>query len=107
MPFTPPDDPIYSARCEALNKATGDKWAWFNRLALPEAMIALKQGFGRLIRTKTDRGVVAILDGRVVLKSYGTRVVRSLPPATQVRSVAEVETFFKTGEVPWRQETLL
>jgi len=94
LPFTPPDDPIWAARCDAVNRAANDRWAWFNQLAIPVATIALKQGFGRLIRTKTDRGVVAILDGRLTTKPYGRRIVRSLPPATVTRSLDAVRAFF-------------
>ncbi len=107
LPFNPPDDPVYAARCEALNTQYRDKWAWFSRLALPMATIAIKQGFGRLIRTKSDIGVVALLDGRLSTKGYGTGILRALPPATPVRSIAEVETFFKTREVPYRQDVMM
>lgn len=96
LPFTPPDDPIWQARCARITKLTGDQWAWFNRMAVPNTIIALKQGFGRLIRTKDDRGVVAILDGRLTTKPYGTRVVRALPPATQTRRQEAVAAFFRS-----------
>lgn len=94
LPFTPPDDPVWKARCDALTRKTGDRMAWFNALALPNTIIALKQGFGRLIRTKDDRGVVAILDGRLSTKPYGTRVIRALPPATPTHSQDAVRAFF-------------
>lgn len=97
MPFGMPDDPIYQARCDAIKRETGDQWAWFNKLALPTAIITLKQGFGRLIRTKTDTGVVALLDERLVTKRYGTTVIRSLPPATTTRSLDAVRMFFEAA----------
>src|SRR5439155_22125346 len=56
LPFPPPDDPVWAARCEAVNRARGSQWAWFTELALLYASLQLKQGFGRLIRTHTDRG---------------------------------------------------
>jgi ATP-dependent DNA helicase DinG len=67
LPFPSPDEPVYAARCEALNREKDDKWAWFHGLAIPLATMTLKQGVGRLIRTKTDRGVIALLDGRLTL----------------------------------------
>ncbi len=97
IPFGQPDDPVYDARCQEIVKRTGDKWAWFSKLALPNAIISYKQGFGRLIRTKQDRGVVALLDGRLTVKNYGTTVIRSLPPATTTRSLEAVETFFASA----------
>lgn len=78
LPFAPPDDPINQARIERL-KAEGEDW--FTGYVLPRAIISLKQGFGRLIRTRTDRGVVAILDPRLRTKEYGEVIVKSLPPA--------------------------
>lgn len=99
MPFAPPGDPVWDGQCEAITRATGDKWAWFNRLALPTAAIALKQGFGRLIRTTTDTGVVAILDSRLRTKAYGKRVIAALPPARQCDEFACVEAFFAGQEV--------
>lgn len=99
LPFPTPDEPVYQARCDKLNRDSGDRWAWFRRLALPLCAIQFKQGFGRLIRTKSDRGVVALLDGRLTTKGYGSGIIRSLPPATQTRSIEAVRTFYATGEV--------
>lgn len=95
LPFVPPSDPVWAARCDLVNKKTGDEWGWFHQLAIPNAIIALKQGFGRLIRTKSDRGVVAILDGRLTTKGYGTRIVRSMPAATVTRSRDAVAAFYR------------
>jgi ATP-dependent DNA helicase DinG len=78
LPFQSPSDPVYEARCAQVN-ATGGRW--FDTLALPHAALRLKQGFGRLIRTSQDRGIVTILDPRMTLKGYGKKLVKSLPPA--------------------------
>lgn len=94
LPFPSPDDPVFKARCEKANAFYDDEWAWFNRLALPACVIQLKQGFGRLIRSQTDRGVVAILDGRLGTKAYGSGIIRSMPPAPQTRSIEDVKRFF-------------
>lgn len=94
MPFNPPDDPIYAARCDAVDRRAGRQMAWFFGLALPNAVIALKQGFGRLIRTTSDRGVVAILDGRLGSKGYGERVIAALPPARRASRLEPVRAFY-------------
>ena len=64
LPFTVPSDPVFAARSELLEDS-------FMQLAVPQAVLRLKQGFGRLIRSGTDRGVVAILDSRLVTRRYG------------------------------------
>ncbi|HKC75555.1 MAG TPA: helicase C-terminal domain-containing protein, partial [Chloroflexota bacterium] len=92
MPFTVPDDPVVSTRVERMKREGQD---WFNDLMLPTATLQLKQGVGRLIRSRADRGVVAILDSRLAHRSYGVRVIRALPPARLVRHIAEVESFFE------------
>ncbi|MCI0638880.1 MAG: ATP-dependent DNA helicase [Gemmataceae bacterium] len=79
LPFVPPDRPLVEARCDALNNSGG--YAFFD-YSLPQAVIKLKQGFGRLIRTKTDTGLVVILDPRVVTKSYGRHFLDALPECT-------------------------
>jgi ATP-dependent DNA helicase DinG len=65
---------------------------------LPEAILALKQGVGRLIRAETDRGVMAILDSRVNTKRYGPRVIDSLPPARQTLQFEDVVAFFENED---------
>jgi DNA polymerase-3 subunit epsilon/ATP-dependent DNA helicase DinG len=78
LPFSVPSDPVFAARSELFQDP-------FGQYALPQAVLRLKQGFGRLIRSTTDRGVVAILDSRLFTKRYGEVFLRSLPPATRRR----------------------
>jgi ATP-dependent DNA helicase DinG len=91
LPFAPPDDPIVAARIEAFGKLGRNA---FTEYQLPEAIIALKQGAGRLIRDENDRGVLMICDPRLVSKPYGRRIWQSLPPMRRTRELAEVERFF-------------
>lgn len=77
IPFAPPDDPVLAARMEAADEGGG---SGFGQIALPRAGMLLAQGVGRLIRGPQDRGVVAILDSRLVTRSYGQRLQKSLPP---------------------------
>ena len=86
IPFQSPDDPIYEARCDRLKKEE-EGMSWFGELALPYAIMRLKQGVGRLIRTKSDRGLVAILDPRITSKGYGRGVLSCLPPMHITRSL--------------------
>jgi ATP-dependent DNA helicase DinG len=76
LPFKSPSDPVFEARCEAVEKAGGSS---FMELSLPDAVVKFKQGFGRLIRRSSDRGVVAVLDGRLLRKRYGEIFLKSLP----------------------------
>ena len=91
LPFAPPDDPVLAARIEALRARGGNP---FTELQLPQAVLQLKQGAGRLIRDEADRGVLMLCDPRLVLKPYGARILKSLPPMRFTRSLAEVEGFF-------------
>jgi ATP-dependent DNA helicase DinG len=81
LPFSVPDDPVIEARLEAITRAGGNP---FMEYSVPEAIIRLKQGFGRLIRSKTDTGIVVILDSRIKTKRYGKRFLQALPPCTVV-----------------------
>jgi ATP-dependent DNA helicase DinG len=76
LPFDPPTHPITEARCEHIRDTGGNP---FNELTLPDALIKFRQGVGRLIRSKTDRGVITILDTRVLAKTYGREFIASLP----------------------------
>lgn len=81
LPFRVPTEPITAAHCEAIEKRGGDS---FREYMLPHAALRLKQGFGRLVRTAADRGVVVIADPRVVTKSYGRGLIEGLPPARRI-----------------------
>lgn len=78
LPFAVPTDPIVASRMEAIDVQGRSS---FNEYSVPQAIIKLKQGFGRLIRRRTDVGVVAILDSRIRKKAYGKRFIKALPPA--------------------------
>lgn len=75
LPFSVPSDPVFAARSETFDEP-------FGQYAVPEAILRFRQGFGRLIRTTTDRGVVVILDKRLLSKSYGASFMRALPRCT-------------------------
>ena len=96
FPFRVPTEPLTAAHCEAIAARGGDA---FTDYMLPHAALRLKQGFGRLIRTATDRGVVVLADPRAATKAYGRALVDALPPARRVvapwaRIRAELEGFY-------------
>ncbi len=93
MPFPTPSDPLHSARMKVLDETA--QGSSFGKYMLPLMGLALKQGFGRLIRRTDDKGVVAILDERLTSKSYGRQVRQDLPPARFSRTFADVHRFFK------------
>lgn len=87
LPFRVPTEPIIAARMEQIDREGGDS---FKEYSLPEAIIKLKQGFGRLIRSKTDRGAILILDKRIVKKYYGKYFISSLPDCKIVKGEASL-----------------
>jgi ATP-dependent DNA helicase DinG len=99
LPFRVPTEPITAARMEAIERRGGDAFRGF---MLPHAALRLKQGFGRLIRSRTDRGVMLVLDDRLVRKRYGRDLRDSLPPAPLVKGPWEevrrrVQAFYALG----------
>jgi Rad3-related DNA helicase/serine/threonine protein kinase len=95
LPFDPPDDPVHEARVAQM-KAAGENW--FGTYVLPQAVLRLKQGLGRLLRTHEDRGVMAILDTRLHTKGYGKLVLDALPPARRTSNLSDVTRFFAEEE---------
>ena len=89
LPFPSPGDPLVRAKLSAIENAGRSS---FEEYMIPSAIVRLKQGFGRLIRTKTDRGIVAILDGRAGSTSYGRKIVDALPPARRLTDLGDLET---------------
>ncbi len=91
LPFAAPDDPVFEARLEAIRRNGGNP---FRDEQLPQAVIALKQGAGRLIRTESDRGVLVLCDPRITSKTYGKVFLDSLPPLPKTRRIEDVAAFF-------------
>ena len=92
LPFAPPDDPVLAARISDMEKRGLNG---FMHHQLPEAIINLKQGAGRLIRDESDRGVLMICDPRLIAKPYGRRIWQCLPPFLRTRELATVENFLQ------------
>jgi ATP-dependent DNA helicase DinG len=92
LPFSPPDDPVLAARIARINREGRNA---FMEYQLPEAVITLRQGAGRLIRDERDRGVLMICDPRLIGKSYGRRIWQSLPPMRRTRDADEVCSFLR------------
>ena len=100
LPFRVPSEPVTAAQCEAIEARGGDSFVEF---MLPHASLRLKQGFGRLIRSGTDRGVVVICDPRIVTKRYGRGLLDALPPARRLarpwrECKAEIERFYAAAD---------
>ncbi|OOZ37753.1 ATP-dependent DNA helicase [Solemya velesiana gill symbiont] len=91
LPFSSPGDPVLQARIDALRKRGGNPFMEFQ---VPQAVIALKQGVGRLIRDVTDRGVLVICDPRLLKRGYGHTFLDSMPPMARTRDIADVQRFF-------------
>jgi ATP-dependent DNA helicase DinG len=91
LPFASPGDPVLQARIDALRRSGGNP---FHDFQLPQAVIALKQGAGRLIRDAQDRGVLVVCDPRLLSRSYGHAFLNSLPPMARTRDIEDVRRFF-------------
>jgi len=94
LPFAVPSDPVVAARVKAIDADGGNA---FFQYQVPSAVIALKQGFGRLIRSLHDRGLLALLDNRILKKAYGRVFVESLPNYRRTTDLTQVENFFGIG----------
>ena len=92
LPFASPGDPVTSARIDAINARGGDAFAEYQ---VPLAILSLQQGLGRLIRHRSDRGVLAVLDPRLATMGYGRRFLAALPPAPVTRDLGAVDRFFQ------------
>ena len=92
LPFAVPTDPVVAARLRLIGEEGGNP---FLEYQVPQAILALKQGFGRLIRSRADRGLLAILDTRILTKNYGTIFLESLADYRTTREFAEVERFME------------
>ena len=92
LPFAPPEDPLLKARLEGIRRRGGNP---FQEFQLPQAVLALKQGFGRLIRDREDFGVVMLCDPRLATRGYGRLFIASLPPAPVVTDEDEAAAFLR------------
>ena len=95
LPFAVPGDPLISARIDLVASTGGNAFADYQ---VPMAVLSLKQGLGRLIRSRTDRGVVAVLDSRIATSGYGERFVSSLPPYRLTHDRQDVVRFFEASD---------
>jgi ATP-dependent DNA helicase DinG len=92
LPFSVPSDPVVAARIAQISESGGNA---FYDYQIPSAIILLKQGLGRLIRSKTDRGILALLDKRILTKSYGRMFLQSLPPAPITHDINKIQKFLR------------
>lgn len=91
IPFAVPTDPVVRSRCERIDREGGNSFAQYS---VPSAAITLKQGFGRLIRTESDTGIVSLLDKRILTRGYGRALLASLPPARRASSLDDLRAFW-------------
>ena len=97
LPFSAPDEPLLKARMDACRERGGDP---FTELQLPEAVITLKQGVGRLIRDGKDKGILVLCDPRLVNRPYGATFLHSLPPMPRTRDISQVNAFWQRMTEP-------
>lgn len=97
LPFEVPSDPVVAARIAHLEEHGENAFVSYQ---VPSAAITLKQGFGRLVRTRSDRGIVAILDRRLTARGYGKTLLGSLPPCARVATLEEAREFWQAGAAP-------
>jgi ATP-dependent DNA helicase DinG len=95
LPFAVPTDPVVAARQRQIDARGGSS---FTEYSVPSAIITLRQGIGRLIRSASDRGIIAILDPRLTTKAYGRKFIESLPDCPITRSMDDVTVFFRQSE---------
>jgi Rad3-related DNA helicase len=99
LPFDPPDRPLVEARCERIRQRGGDP---FREDSLPRAVLRFKQGFGRLIRSASDKGQVVILDSRVITARYGRMFMKALPPGVPIEVIEDDRQATEVNELtPW------
>jgi ATP-dependent DNA helicase DinG len=106
LPFAVPSDPVVQARMKAIEEAGGKP---FFDYQVPEAVLTLKQGFGRLIRSLEDRGLLVLLDPRIRTQRYGQIFLQSLPPYRVTQNIMDVEAFFaeeRSGQEPGNKESM-
>lgn len=94
LPFLSPDDPLFSARCQAIDRHEGAR-ASFGKLQMPLMVMELRQGMGRLIRRTSDTGVIAVLDGRMMTSNYANYIQKSLPKMRLVQDTMDVRAFLQ------------
>jgi ATP-dependent DNA helicase DinG len=95
LPFASPSEPLVAARIDQLRSAGKDAFYGYQ---VPQAALALKQGFGRLIRTSSDRGIVAVLDARMTRKGYGRLFVATLPRCQVLRTPESALAFWTAAK---------
>ena len=92
LPFAVPSDPVVAARIRMINEDGGNA---FTDYQIPDAILRLKQGFGRLLRSQSDRGILCLLDNRIARKAYGRLFLESLPPYRRSENLEELRRFMR------------